>query len=397
MEGEMEEFKMSGNRYTEKELIDNYKEMIEFYGKQPSQSEITSYKEINNGTPSFRTFKARFGSFERLNDICNIETIYEGQGYAKSFLVNELKRFYREKGKLPTSSELESKECNYPSRKTYEKYFTSIEIALLDAGFSKSEIINLGRLKPLPQGIVEFNKQNLKELFFKYIDEYGEIPTLKQLEDTEGYPTRNDYRKIFGNFSNAMLEFGFEPRKKEYTTDELRDAFMLFVERNGRIPSHLEFNNSEYPSFWCYQNRFGSWNKAVEAYGFTPTNEGTGFNYTFDDGEIVKSSYEFDVSTFFRKNSIKYERNVPYKNHIESYIGRRDCDYVLNFKGELLFIEVAGFYTFNDNESSIEKDYIRRFDAKIEIIESANLNYFVIYPKDFKEKSLDEIFSFLYK
>ena len=43
----------------------------------------------------------------------------------------------------------------------------------------------------------------------------------------------------------------------------------------------------------------------------------------------------------------------------------------------------------------IEKNYIKRFNDKLKLLEKSNLNYLVLYPKDFKEKTLDEIFSFL--
>lgn len=73
-----------------------------------------------------------------------------------------------------------------------------------------------------------------------------------------------------------------------------------------------------------------------------------------------------------------------------------NCDYVIELCGEPVFIEIAGLATESKNKSSVELDYERRLKEKLSMLESSNLNYHIIYPKDFKAKSLDEIFSFLH-
>jgi len=172
---------------------------------------------------------------------------------------------------------------------------------------------------------------------------------------------------------------------------------MRFVEENNRIPAYVEFNNSDYPSFWCYQNRFGSWNKAVKHYGFEPNKIGTGFCYEFEDGEIIKSRFEYNSSFYLRKNGIKYDRDVLYKEHIGNYHGRKNCDYVIDVNGKLLFIEIAGFITDCKTKSSIELQYIERFENKLDILNKSNLTYKVLYPKDFETRTMENIFSFLKK
>lgn len=386
--------KIKNDKYSDEYLMKCYKEIVNYYNRQPSLTEINEYVKNKKGFPSARTFASRFDGIDNLHKLCGFEAEKNGMSYQKDFLLNELKRFYKENGRVPTSSEFDKANTGYPSRKTYSKYFGSFNNALILAGFTPKNNTN-PKAKPMPDGVKEYNKENLRYFFFKFIDEFGKVPTVKEMEKAKGYPTRQAYRKVFGSWNQAMIEFGFEPRNMQYTDEELKEAFLSFVEKHGRIPSYKEFNNSEYPSFWCYQQRFGSWNNAVKAYGFEPNNEGLGFVYRFEDGELVKSKYEFDVSTYFRKNNIKYDRDVPYKKYIKNYKGRKNCDYVIDYKGSELFIEIAGLYTDNKNKSYVEKDYIRRFNDKLKLLEKSNLNYFVLYPKDFKEKTLDEIFSFL--
>jgi hypothetical protein len=50
-----------------------------------------------------------------------------------------------------------------------------------------------------------------------------------------------------------------------------------------------------------------------------------------------------------------------------------------------------------NNSSDISIEYAKRLDEKIKMLELNNINYKIIYPLDFKQKSLDEIFSFLFK
>jgi hypothetical protein len=122
----------------------------------------------------------------------------------------------------------------------------------------------------------------------------------------------------------------------------------------------------------------------IESIGFIPNNIGTGMIYKFDDGEITKSKYEYDVSNYLRNNSIPYVRNIRYDSIIPYYIGNKDCDYLIDSKW---YVEVAGLIE--------HKKYKLDLDEKIKMLESEKLNYVIVYPSDFKEKSLEEIFSFL--
>lgn len=234
----------------------------------------------------------------------------------KQFLISEIKRFYKEHKRIPMTIDLDGGN-GYPSRKKYSKYFGTLKCALLESGFSEVEIINSSRNKPLPPGITKFNKENLKDLFFQFVDVYGYIPTLKELEETEGYPTRNDYRKEFGSWTAALKEFGVNPVGRTYTDDELENEFLRFVEENGRVPTITEFNNSEYPSFWNYQNRFGSWTNAVKFYGYNPTGRRS-------LGELKKDIKQLCDEIYKKENRkiISYEDivNSPYCMSVSTYI-----------------------------------------------------------------------------
>jgi hypothetical protein len=138
----------------------------------------------------------------------------------------------------------------------------------------------------------------------------------------------------------------------------------------------------------------------VLSLGFDMPKSGLGMIYEFDDGEVTTSKYEYDTSVYFRENNIKYERNVKYKSFINGYFGNKDCDYAILNKNTLWYVEIAGMLK-NSNTDELYSDKIHekyRLDLidKVKMLESENLKYKIVYPSDFKNGTIEEIFSFLH-
>lgn len=303
--------------------------------------------------------------------------------YSEKDMIESLHRFNKEFNRLPTSKDFDLGNKNYPSRRTITDYFGNMLKALKVAGFD---------VKDKPDYT---DREFLLSEINRYILEFGVQPFSRNMDETKGYPSKSVYQKMFGTWNNAIAELGLKVKISHYTEQELDDAFFSFVDEYGRPPIFLEFNtNPRYPSFWCYQNRFGSWNKTLLHYGFDVNKGATGNHTVFENGEICKSTYEFDVSTWLRKNNISYIRNVMYRDFIDDYEGRKDCDYIILHRGEWIFLEIAGLYTFKDKKSSMEKDYAVRFDDKLKNLLS-KLYYKILYPSDFKKINYEETFAFL--
>jgi len=60
--------------------------------------------------------------------------------------------------------------------------------------------------------------------------------------------------------------------KRYWSRHEIKQAISAFVEEHGRTPMSDEWKatNGEYPNTSIVRRRFGTWNKAIEAAGFTP-------------------------------------------------------------------------------------------------------------------------------
>lgn len=359
----------------------SYEELRKQYGNLPSRGVIKKY----------------FGSLVNLLNECNIITLFNKP---EEYLINELHRFINEYHRLPTSIDFEGL-SGYSSRKTFDKYFGNITNALIKIGYGDYEFIKDGRSTTLNKEY-KFKNMTMKQKklclineIYNFITIYGHTPTLKELDENPNYQNSSIYESIFDGYNNALKEAGLKLNQvSRYDDDFLKQEFLRFIEESGRVPYQLDFNNSEYPSFWCYQNRFGSWNKAVMAYGFEPND--CNAVYYLDNGEKCMSGYEYDISKWLNKYNIKYQRDIPYIQIHDTYEGRMDCDYKIFNNNEIFYVEMAGFYPkINSRPSEEEKYYAKKLHYKIRLLNEAKVNYLIIYPEDMKYKSLEEIFSFL--
>ncbi len=85
---------------------------------------------------------------------------------------------------------------------------------------------------------------------------------------------------------------------------------------NKRIPEMLDFiNNENYPGFQTVKRYFGSWNKAIEAAGFTSKySAGMGTPTKSSDGTTYRSKAESYFVDTFLFNKVKYIYEVTYGN-----------------------------------------------------------------------------------
>ncbi|MGG1650418.1 hypothetical protein ABHN03_16570 [Paenibacillus sp. NRS-1775] len=337
-------------KHTNNKIIKEYIALSNKLNHIPSATDINNEHKINKNIPTSTTIISRFGSLDTVYELSNIAYTKNTQGsggkFSTEFLCSEIRRFQEEFGRIPTQKDFEMiKGQGYPSRKTFTNHFHTFDEALRIAGFD------------VPHKI-QYTKEFLINEIRRYVNEFRKVPLLSEIDRNESYPKRSAFRSMFGSWDKAVEASGYNSaHKKSYTQKELSDAFMKFVDLHGRPPKLQEFNNSSYPSFWCYQNRFGSWNNTLIHYGFKASVGNSGSHHLFDNGELCKSHYEFDVSTWLRNNKISYFRNVPYSEWVDGYTGKKDCDYLILYNGEIIFLEIAGLYPHNEKISPMEKDY----------------------------------------
>lgn len=374
------------NRYTKEDVIYLFKKLVDKLGYISKFSELESIDDF----PSTGTIYKYFNSYDALIECCglNNNTIANGK-YKEEFLISEIHRFVKEFNRIPTSRDFENLP-GYPTRKTFTNHFGNFNNAIKLAGFEPTKLSQK-----------EFedkykNKEYLSSIIFDYIHKYNKIPTLRELIKEHNHSLKWLYKQVYGSWNNALKELNLPLNAVSSYDDEfLEQEFHRFVKEHGRVPTYAEFNNSEYPSFWCYQNRFGSWNNAVIAYGYEINDSNR--KYILDDGEICASSYEFDISTWLKSKNIQYKRNIKYADFIDNYKGKMDCDYVIIYNNEIWYVEMAGFLSDTDfnKYSEAEKNYFFKLKYKRKLLRRQGVNYIIIEPCDLKKKSLEEIFFFI--
>ena len=383
-------------RPSKKEVIEYVLELTNRLGRNPKRSDFVTLDNVN--------YYDIIYYFQNLNSLFILIGLppsgtYRGHEFADDELISIFQDFVSTQGFVPSQFywDKNSKMYKLPSRKTFTRRFGSwknvIHLCGYDEEIEKQHYIldNTGKYI-----LKHDNKEFLEKIIIDYIDEYDKIPTLEEIGLFYGVDLKFYYQKYFGTWNNCLEYLGIQKNLTYYTDDELKKYFLEFVNNYKRVPTIQDFNKTGRPSFWCYQQRFGSWAKACIYYGFEPNHRKP--HYYMEDGERCDSRYEYDISTWLKENNINYDRDVPYKDFTTNYNGKMNCDYrfVLD-NGEVWYVEMAGFIDTNDFKkltSREEEIYYFKLKYKKKLFKENNLNYIIIHPSDLKTYTMDEIFYF---
>jgi hypothetical protein len=172
--------------------------------------------------------------------------------YTEEQLLEYLRVSYREIGRIHENNDFTNND-KYPCYSIYRRYFGS---------WNRS--IELRGLKREPN--YEYTNDQLLEYLRKFYRETGTTPEARNFNNNPKYPGYSVYQKRFGSWNNAIILAGLQTNCFTKTKDsELLRLLKQFHNENGRPPVQSDFvSNQKYPSFVTYQNRFGSWQKALK-------------------------------------------------------------------------------------------------------------------------------------
>lgn len=127
------------------------------------------------------------------------------------------------------------------------------------------------------------------------------------------------------------------------------------------------------------------------------------FKYTFDDGERVRSSMEYDFTQYLRSIGYvygrDYVRDVKYSEYID-IDSKIDCDYVININGLNLFVEVAGIifrpsgmdFSTYDYGAKRQNEYRNKMILKRRVLEEMGVNYLFLFSNDMNNETYIKLF-----
>lgn len=197
---------------------------------------------------------------------------------------------------------------------------------------------------------------------------------------------------------------------EQIKNDLLKLCNKILKEENRKVISSQDINNCDFSPNWdtCQKILKIEFKKGVSDYiksiGFETIKTGSGLIYNYNDGEIVKSQFEYKFSNFLRKINLIYNkdyiRDVKYKTFIKDYKNNMNCDYVITYQNRIIYIEIAGilrdykeWYLDNIslNSKSKEKYRLKLMEKEKMLIEN-NLEYYILFPSDLQEDFLLSIF-----
>jgi len=148
---------------------------------------------------------------------------------------------------------------------------------------------------------------------------YGPIP-IKEIINTSVAELRRKYPNI--TFKNKFKSNPIDKsRRLDYSAEEIIELIRLFVTTNGKIPEYRDFSfKNGYTSAEAVKYHFGSWNKGIEAAGFTPnTQSGYGIRTHGLDNHLYRSQAEAYFCDNFLFNKYDYIIEPAYPEKYNKY------------------------------------------------------------------------------
>lgn len=173
----------------------------------------------------------------------------------------------------------------------------------------------------------------------------GEPPTIADLRD-RGEHAPTTYYDRFGSWQAALQAAGYRSRdpQSKIPKDELIDELHQLAVDLDDPPSAVDMN--EQGEYWAstYQDRFGSWNEAIEAAGLEPTAPDTSIPPSKLIAEIQRLADELGDPPTFRE-----------MNEQGGYSGRT---YIRQFGSWNEAIEAAGYEPQNTQSEVTDSELI---------------------------------------
>lgn len=350
--------KVLTTKITYDDLVVLYKQYIEKYGEVPLFSKCDSKHNMPQGRIinrviadkeiTYNDFLLQFGKVSHVRTESKDYDIY----------VRKFKNISNELGHALKQNELINNHYGLPNSSWFVKYCPDKNVKTYDdfvlwCGFDSNKLKNDDEL--VGQKLIALEKKLGRHITRNDI-------TLENVGFSSIVVNR-----IYGNLSNAKKELGLlktpplQPLPFEYYKEKLTNTLYKIKEHTGRnLVSWADIESELYNDTPCKHKTITKSFKRegidifayIKSLGFQMNPSNFSYHYTFDDGERVVSTMEFDFSTYLRSLGFVYNkdyfRDVLYKDFSEEK-SKMNCDYKIMIYGLPLYVEIAGIiYNKND-------------------------------------------------
>lgn len=341
----------------------------------------------NRDMPSYTLYVERFGSVKNALNQLGIdipeerEWLFNRVSMSDDEILDSLKKHTELKIKNGGLSLLTLKEIaetdELPSQSVIILRFGSIENVYNRIGYD---------YKSFNQ---ELRQKDMIEKYLEIRDTLGKTPTSREIEyfsrNYDNYYSMSSYEFHFGSLTGLQKRCGLIPTgiTRHKTKDDLIKDLQKLHNELQRTPLMMDLFEFDYMSSPTkYLKEFGGFTESLIAAGIKPNVN----SYYTPKGTKCLSYYELRITEWLEKNSISFEKEVHYKDVIESDNTNRRFDWVLYNNNNTYYVEMFGIIGFEEYEEKRKK--------KIEDCKRNNVNLIAIYPDDLK-RPLNEVFSFL--
>ena len=382
-------------------------------GKVPSRYDLEKERKINDMIPTQGDIIKVFGGMGSLKKELHVPTF---KAYDRDILIKLLQDYCKE-SKNPIYWRDFTGKKNLPDYRIFQECFKFSNIM---------ELYKICNIKLLEEEIYllskdDFSKEKVIDSIRKMQFEVNRPLMYSDFKGSQvGQITVSSIKKYFGSMNKMKLELGLEI-VQESMMDKIKSVVQMksdldelceeiYQKENRKIITLKDIDRcSSIMSSSCYSRHLKLENSSlriyIESIGFQLQAEGNGLNYTFEDGEKVRSQYELDFSKLLRDKlnfqyNKDYTRDIRYKEFIPNYTGLLDCDYVIEYKNRKIYLEIAGMlrdhksnFVNNKEVSSKSKEkYRQHLILKDNMLKENNLEYYILFPSDLQEDFLLSIF-----
>ena len=115
---------------------------------------------------------------------------------------------------------------------------------------------------------VRIPRENLLEEIHRLADEHGQAPT--QVQTNDGNYSVSTYQDRWGTYNNALEVAGYEPRASKMTEEEVLNRLREVASELGHTPRIEEIDDTPRISRWPVLDKFGSWWAGLVRAGLRP-------------------------------------------------------------------------------------------------------------------------------
>jgi len=391
-------------KWTKEEIVDIIIKFCITNNRIPKNTDFA--KDTSGNTPSIQAILNHWDSWNSvLVDIKNFLPSFSSQvddyfykfpiddhfnKLSDEYMYNKFMQLYSELGRMPSIKEID--DCDYmPSYVAYIRTFGSLKDFLIKYG--------LCDLITKRMHGHNYTKEYLLDKIIRYRNENNKIPQKDDLDNDPTMPCMRTYEDHFGSYLVALDLLGLKDdfSTKRYTDEEMENNLRRLYKEIGRTPNYEDLDECRYTAnSTTYFNRYGSLTIVFDKCNI-PYDKNTKKirgvfgrfikKYITPKGTLCLSKSEYIITCWLENKNIEYKKEVYYKDFLEGDNTNRRIDWIVDYNGKLYYIEYFGLYA--------NKLYKKHANKKISDCKEKGIDLIAIFPRDLKNKTMKEIFSFV--